>query len=88
MAQKELSYEFIHETGGRKYFLVKEAENEYFIFRTPPTSFEKSKNRVDLANWGGENIAWGTVPAKIRDCVSRKKVKPDPKNPEILISQT
>jgi hypothetical protein len=88
MATKELSFEFIWETGGQKYFLVKESENEYVIFRTPPASLEKSKNRVDLANWGGENIAWGTVPAKIRDWVSRKKVKPDPKNPEILISQT
>jgi len=87
MATKEISFEFIRETGSRKYFLVKKAGDEYFIFRTPPSS-EKSKNQVDLANWEGEIVVWGGVPAKVRDWILRKKVQPDTRKPEILVSQT
>jgi len=88
MATKELSYEFIWETGSQKYFLVKKDEAEYFIFRTPPGSSEKSKNRFTLANWEGEIVVWGSVPSKVRDWLLRKKVRPDPKKPEIITSQT
>ena len=87
MATKEISFEFIRETGSKKYFLVKKTESEYFIFRAPPSS-EKSKNQVDLANWEGEIVPWGGVPAKVRDWILRKKVQPDARKPEILVTQT
>ena len=82
---KELSYEFIWETGRKKYFLVKKDEAEYFIFRTPPSS-EKSKNQVDLANWEGEVVPWGGVPVKIRSWLGHKKVSlASPKSTTIII---
>ncbi|HEX7456766.1 MAG TPA: hypothetical protein VF303_04910 [Candidatus Nanoarchaeia archaeon] len=87
VAKKEISWEFIRETNSKKYFLVKRLEDQYFIFRTPAASDEKSKNRTTLANWEGEIVGWGNVPAKLRVWLKRKKVKIDPKRPEILTIQ-
>jgi len=87
MAKKEFSWEFIWETAGRKYFLVKKADDEYFIFRSPGTALEKAKNYLILGNREGEKVPWGAVPAKIRIRVASQKIKPSPQNQDILISE-
>ncbi|OGY22296.1 MAG: hypothetical protein A2126_03915 [Candidatus Woykebacteria bacterium GWB1_45_5] len=76
MAKKELSWQFIRETGRKKYFLVQSSRDEYFIFRTPGFVEEGSKNFYSLANWEGEIVPWGSTPAKVRSWLVRKKVKP------------
>ena len=82
-SKKEISSEFIRETRGQKYFLVKRSEGEYFIFRTP----SEGKTSVTLANWEGEVVPWGGIPVKIRVLIARKKVKPDPRDQTILVPQ-
>lgn len=86
--KKEISWEFIRETNGKKYFLAKKSEKEFFVFRTPKNTAEKSKLDYTLENWEGEIAAWGSTPAKVRNLLLRKKVGPDPKKQEILIPQT
>ena len=88
MATKEASWEFIHETNRKKYFLVKQDENEYFVFRTPKYSEVASKHNHTLGNWEGEIVPWGGVPAKVRRWLTRKKVKPEPTKAETLTIQT
>ena len=88
MAAKETFWEFIRETGSKKYFLVKKKEDEYFVFRSPKLSGVTSKLNHTLENWEGEIVPWGGVPAKIRKWLLRKKVTPDPKKQEVLIHST
>ena len=85
VASKEISWEFIRETNSKKYFLAKKGEKEFFVFRTPKNTAEKSKLDYTLANWEGEIAAWGSIPVKVRNWLLRKKVSPDPKKQEILI---
>lgn len=85
---KEISWEFIRETNSKKYFLAKKAEKEFFVFRTPKNTAEKSKLDYTLANWEGEIAAWGSIPVKVRNWLLRKKVSPDPKKQETLITRT
>ncbi|MDP2721055.1 MAG: hypothetical protein Q8O75_03895 [bacterium] len=85
--KKEIAWELIRETRNQKYFLVKRSEAEYFIFRTPSKSSEKSKNATTLANWEGEITPWGGVPVKIRALIARKEVKPDPRDQTILVPE-
>ena len=85
---KEISWEFIRETNGKKYILAKKSEKEYFVFRTPKNTQEKSKLDYTLSNWDGEIAAWGGIPVKVRDWLLKKKVSPDPQKQEILIPQS
>jgi len=86
-SQKELSWEFLRETFGRKYFLIKRAEKEFFVFRTPAAG-EKSKDTYELLTWVGEIVPWGLIPMKVRVWLKRKSVSPDPKNQKILLSES
>ncbi len=74
--KKEVSWEFIHETNSKKYFLVKKSESEYFIFRTPSATSKEAKSSYTLVDWEGETVPWGGVPAKVRNWLSRKKIAP------------
>jgi hypothetical protein len=86
MAKKELSWQFIHETGGQKYFLVQSSRDEYFVFRTPPAASTESKSHYTLANWEGEVVPWGGVPVKVRSWLGHKKVRlASPKSTTIII---
>lgn len=85
-SQKELSWEFLRETFGRKYFLIKRAEKEFFVFRTPGAS-EKSKDSYELLTWVGEVVPWGLVPVKVRIWLKRKGVRPDVKDQKTLHSE-
>jgi len=85
---KEISWEFIRETNGKKYILAKKSEKEFFVFRTPKNTAEKSKLDYTLSNWDGEIAAWGGIPARVRQWLLKKKVNPDPQRQEILIAQS
>ena len=85
MAIKEVKHEYLWESVGQKYFLVKRSDEESFIFRTPGKQEEKSKDRVELLNWEGEIIHWGNIPKKIRKWVAKKNFKPSEKNTKVLI---
>lgn len=74
-AKKENDFEFLRETFGRKYFLVKKDDKSYFVFRTPG-AFEGEKLKYELANWVGEVVPWGLVPAKVRKWLSDMHIKP------------
>ena len=87
-ANKEISWEFIRETGGKKYILVKQTEKEYFVFRTPKHSAPASKHDYTLENWEGEIAPWGGIPVKVRNWLVRKRVKPDPENQAVLTPTT
>jgi hypothetical protein len=84
-SRKEVSWEFIRETGKKKYFLVKQTDKEYFVFRTPKSTQEKTSRNHSLENWEGEIVIWGGIPAKVRRWLIRKKVAPDPKKQESLV---
>lgn len=86
--KKEVSWEFIHETSGKKYFLVKKSEAEYFVFRTPSSSSEEAKSAYTLVNWEGEIVPWGGVPAKVRNWLSRKQISPSLEKPGSLTSKS
>ncbi|MCH7541989.1 hypothetical protein IH981_04425 [Patescibacteria group bacterium] len=86
MAAKELSWEFITETGKQKYILVKKSENEHFVFRTPGVSTPSTKESTNVSNWEGEIVRWGSIPKKIRRWVLRKRIKPSPEDQKTLIS--
>ena len=85
---KEISWEFIRETNGKKYILAKKSDKEFFVFRTPKNTAEKSTLDYTLSNWEGEIAPWGGIPAKVRQWILKKKVNPDPKNQKILIAQS
>ena len=85
MALKELKYEYLWETNGQKYFIVRRSDEESFIFRTPGKQEEKSKDRTKLINWEGEITQWGNTPKKIRKWIVKKNFKPSEKNAKILI---
>ncbi len=86
--KKEVSWEFIHETGRKKYFLVKKSEAEYFIFRTPSVSSKEAKSSYTLVDWEGEIVPWGGVPAKVRNWLPRKKITPSLEKPGNLIRKS
>jgi hypothetical protein len=90
--KKEVSWEFVHETSGKKYFLVKKSDTEYFVFRTPATISGETKDDYTLSEWEGEIVpwggVWGGVPVKVRGWLARKKIKPDTKNQKILVPQS
>ena len=75
MPAKELKHEFLRETDCQKYFLVKRSDGEYFVFRAPGKSEDKSKDRTTLLDWEGEIVGWGNVPKKIRKLILRKNLK-------------
>jgi len=85
---KEISWEFIRETNGKKYILAKRSDKEFFVFRTPKNTAEKSKLDYTLSNWEGEIAAWGSIPVKVRRWLLVKRVSPDPKKQEVLIAQS
>lgn len=85
MAAKDITYEFLWETGRQKYFLVKTKEGTFFIFRTPGKADSKAKDRTVLFEWEGEKVVWGGVPKKVRMWVKRKGLEPLGKNQKILI---
>ena len=86
MAKKEFSWEFILETARSKYFLIKQSEGEYLVFRPSVTPVEGSKNYVELGAWKGERLPWGSTPTKVRNRILRKKINPSPQSQDILIS--
>jgi hypothetical protein len=83
--KKEVSWEFVHETSGKKYFLVKKSDTEYFVFRTPATISGETKDDYTLSEWEGEIVPWGGVPLKVRGWLSRKKLGPNTKDQKILV---
>ncbi len=86
--KKEVSWEFIHETGGKKYFLVKKSEAEYFVFRTPSSSSKGAKSSHTLVDWEGEVVPWGGVPAKVRNWLARKKITPSSERAGSLVHKS
>lgn len=87
MAVKEAKYEYLWETEGQKYFIVKRSDEESFIFRTPGKQEENSKDRIELKEWEGEVTQWGNTPKKIRKWITKKNLRPSEKNKKILISK-
>ncbi|MEX0622026.1 MAG: hypothetical protein WD187_03500 [Candidatus Woykebacteria bacterium] len=82
--KKELSWEFVRETFGKKYFLVKKEGGSFFIFRTPKSVGGEAKDHHTLENWEGEITPWGGIPLRVRRWLRRMGLKPDPKNQKDL----